>query len=89
MNDATTIPRLDTAKAIANLGGDRLLYALVVQTFLDDLPNQFAVAEAGLGQGDYATSRRGAARLPRGERLKQRTRRLPRADFRGSARFLR
>lgn len=60
MNDATTGPRLDTATAISNLGGDRALYAMVVQTFLDDLPNQFAVLEAGLAQGDYATARRGA-----------------------------
>lgn len=62
MDDVTT-PRLDTATAIANLGGDRALYALVVRTFLDDLANQFAPMDAALGQADYATARRVAHTL--------------------------
>jgi signal transduction histidine kinase/HPt (histidine-containing phosphotransfer) domain-containing protein/ActR/RegA family two-component response regulator len=53
-------PRLDTARAISNLGGDRSLYAQVVQIFLDDTVTQLASLDQAVTMGDFVTARRAA-----------------------------
>jgi signal transduction histidine kinase/DNA-binding NarL/FixJ family response regulator len=57
---ADTLPRLDTATAISNLGGDRELYAQVTLIFLDDVAVQIASLDAALAAGDFVTARRAA-----------------------------
>ena len=57
---ADTLPRLDIATAISNLGGDRELYAQVTQIFLDDVIVQLASLDAALAAGDFVTARRDA-----------------------------
>jgi HPt (histidine-containing phosphotransfer) domain-containing protein len=51
-------PRLDTAKAIANLSGDRELYAQVADAFFEDMPNQLASLDAALATLDFITAHR-------------------------------
>jgi HPt (histidine-containing phosphotransfer) domain-containing protein len=53
-------PRLDSATAIANLGGDEDLYAEVVRIFLGDAMSQLASFDSALASGDFPVARRAA-----------------------------
>ena len=57
---APDIPRLASAEAIRNLGGDADLYAQIVQIFLDDTAGQITSLDTALASGDFVTARRAA-----------------------------
>jgi len=53
-------PRLDTARAIANFGGDGELYRQIAEIFRQDAPAQVAEFDAACAAGDWLTARRAA-----------------------------
>jgi signal transduction histidine kinase/DNA-binding response OmpR family regulator len=59
-DDAAAQPRLDSDGAVANLSGDRALYAQIVEVFLEDQANQLSELTAALAAADHATARRHA-----------------------------
>lgn len=57
---APDMPRLDTAPALANLAGDRELYAQVAEVFFEDMPSQLAALEGAMTGRDFPTAQRAA-----------------------------
>jgi HPt (histidine-containing phosphotransfer) domain-containing protein len=51
-------PRLDSAAAIANLAGDRTLYAQVLEVFLEDVSTQTSGLAAAIAAADHGAARR-------------------------------
>lgn len=54
------LARLDTAPALANLAGDRELYAQVAEVFFEDMPSQLAGLEGAVTGRDFPTAQRAA-----------------------------
>ncbi|MCX8086268.1 MAG: ATP-binding protein [Rhodocyclaceae bacterium] len=61
--EASEAPRLDPARAIANLGGDEALYRELTELFHRDAPQELANFAAAKAAGDWPTARRAAHSL--------------------------